>query len=634
MTSQDAEVHCRRQGPGAAEDPPPGGSGVDPLSLYLEDGQRRLSPRKLPLVVGAALRLTWQANRRGFLIAASLQIVGALSISAVVVVGQLALTSILGAQRGSADVRKLALLVVLLAVVTAASSAAATFQQQHQRLLSEEVSISAWRRLLDVTGRVELELYESPRFYDQLQRVQGNALLRPITVTMSLFGLIGGAAGTVGLLLVLLAIDPLLVPLLILAGIPSVLLSRWASRLEFRFAAATAPVYRARDYLRKVLTGRDEAKEIRAFGAEDALRSRHDDRSQRFLSALRRHVHRRQCYALAGVGTTALALGLSLAMLVWFLSIGRITLADAGAAALGIRLLSSRLDQLFQSVAGLFESSVFLEDLDQFLGLATVIESPENGIAPTLSQRICVHNVSYTYPGSAHPVLHGVSLNIGAGEVVAIVGENGSGKTTLAKLIAGLYPPECGHITWDGVDVSDFEPADVRRSVAVIFQDFVHYQLSALENIGLGEPDRVDDETAARAAAWRAGAAKFLERLPDGYSTILSKEFAGGHELSIGQWQRVALARALRRDAPLVILDEPSSALDPRAEQALFTDVRAMIEGRSALLISHRYSTVRMADRIYVMSRGRIVEAGSHSALMALGGLYAELFMMQARAYV
>lgn len=602
--------------------------------MHLEAGQRRLSPRKVPHIVGKALRLTWQASHRGFLLAGCLQIVGALSIIAVVVVGQLALTSILDAQRGSVEVRGLAFALVLLAVVTAVGSAAATFQHQQQRLLSEEVSVSVWRRLLDVTGRVELELYESPGFYDQLQRVQANALLRPITVTLAVFGLIGSAAGTVGLLLVLLIIDPLLVPALILAGVPSVLLSRRASRLEFRFAAATSPVYRAREYLRTVLTGRDEAKEVRAFGAESALRARHDDRSQSFLSALRRHVHHRQRYALAGVATTALALGLSLAMLVWLLSIGRITLADAGAAALGIRLLSSRLDQLFQSVAGLFESSVFLEDLDQFLGLAAVTDGPGTGTAPTLHQGICVHDVSYTYPGSVRPVLHEVSLSIGAGEIVAIVGENGSGKSTLAKLIAGLYPPGCGTITWDGIDLSEWKPADVRRSVSIIFQDFVHYQLSALENIGLGDPDRVDDEAAARAAARRAGAARFLERLPDGYSTILSKEFAGGHELSIGQWQRVALARALRRDAPLVILDEPSSALDPRAEQALFADVRATLEGRSALLISHRYSTVRTADRIYVMSRGRIVEAGSHGALMALGGLYAELFAMQARAYI
>jgi len=596
--------------------------------------QRGRNPRRLPRVVAGALRLTWQASRRGFLAAAALQLVGALSITLLVVVGQLALSAILSAQSGAAGTGSLLLVVVLLAIVTAAGSAATTLQTQQQRLLSEEVSIGAWRRLLDVTGRVELELYESPQFYDQLQRVQTNALTRPMTVTTAVFGLIGGGAGTVGLLAVLFTIDPLLVPVLVLAGIPSVLLSRRASSLEFRFATAVAPIFRVRQYLRTVLTGRDEAKEVRAFGAENALRSRHDGRSERYLSQLRRHVRIRQAYALAGVATTTAALVIALALLVWFLSLGRISLADAGAAALGIRLLSSRLDQLFKSVGNLFESSVFLEDLDRFLGLAVVTAGPGTGTPPALRRAISVEGVCYTYPGSAEPVLHDVSLRVGAGEVVAIVGENGSGKTTLAKLIAGLYRPTAGTIRWDGVDTDHLEPADVRRGVAVIFQDFVRYQLSALENIGLGDPEHVEDETAVRAAARRAGAAPFLERLPVGYSTILSKEFADGQDLSGGQWQRVALARALRRDAPLVILDEPSSALDPRAEQALFGDVRATLEGRSALLISHRYSTVRMADRIYVMQHGQIVEAGSHESLMATDGLYAELFSLQARAYL
>lgn len=604
------------------------------MELHLEDPRRRKDVRRLHLVVAGALRLTWEASRRGFVIAAALQIVGALAVSALVVVGQLALEVLIGADRGSPVTSPLVVVIVLLAVVTAVGAAAATLQQQQQRLLSEEVSIVAWRKVLDVTGRVGLEFYESPQFYDQLQRVQTNAVIRPITVTTGVFGLIGSTLGTVGLLLVLLAIDPLLVPILLLAGIPSVLLSRRASRLEFRFAASVMPTFRAREYLRGVLTGREEAKEIRAFGAETPLRGRHDGRAADFLGALRRHVRVRQLLAMGVVGTTSLALVISLGMLVWFLAIGRISLADAGAAALGIRLLSSRLDQMFQSVASLLESSVFLEDLDRFLGLAVVADGPGTGKAPPLERAVTVDGVSYTYPGSTQQVLHEVNLTIGAGEVVAIIGENGSGKTTLAKIIAGLYAPTSGAISWDGVDTATLEPADVRRGVSVIFQDFVRYQLTAQENIGLGDPDHVDDEAAARSAAHRAGAAGFIEPLPYGYETILSKEFADGQDLSVGQWQRVALARALRRDAPLIILDEPSSALDPRAEQALFADVRATLYGRTAVLISHRYSTVRTADRIYVMREGRVVEAGSHDSLMAVDGLYAELFSLQARAYL
>jgi ATP-binding cassette subfamily B protein len=226
-----------------------------------------------------------------------------------------------------------------------------------------------------------------------------------------------------------------------------------------------------------------------------------------------------------------------------------------------------------------------------------------------------------------------VSITIGAGEVVALVGENGSGKTTLAKIIAGLYTPITGTATWDGADYADIGVESVHRQVAAIFQDFVRYQLSALDNIGLGQPEHADDVAAARRAAADAQALDFLDRLPDGLTTLLSREFEGGSDLSGGQWQRVALARALRKDASLIILDEPSAALDPRAEAELFNDIRSMLHGRSALLVSHRLSSVRLADRIYVLREGRIVEHGTHASLVRKDGLYAELYALQAAAY-
>lgn len=580
------------------------------------------------------MRLTWQASPRGFIVAALAQVTGAVSTAALVLVGQQALQAMLAIGREAGPLNgRFMVIILLLAVVTAFGSTSSVLQQQQQRLLGEQVGALAWGRVLDVTGRVELEVYESSTFYDQLERIRTNALSRPATVTSAVFGLLGSAVATAGLLIVLLTLDPLLVPVLLLAGVPAVLLGRRAGRLEFRFIAAATPLFRAREYLRGVLTGRDEAKEIRAFGTESALRQRQDDRSAEFITALARHVRTRQMYALGTVGTTAIALTVALAALVWFLAIGQVGVADAGAAALGIRLLSTRLDQIFQSANGLMESSVFLDDLDQFLALAAPASLPSRGVAPSLREEMVVDGVSYTYPGSDQPAVREVSLRVRPGEIIAMVGENGSGKTTLAKIIAGLYPPTTGRVTWDGVDAATFHPVDLRRGVAVIFQDFVRYHLSARENIGLGDPERIDDLPAIRRAAQQAGAAGFLANLPAGYDTILSKEFANGTDLSVGQWQRVALARALRRDAPLVILDEPSSALDPRAEQALFADVRAVLGGRAAVLISHRYSTVRSADRILVMSEGRILEAGSHDTLIAADGLYKELFTMQAEAY-
>lgn len=607
---------------------------VDPLEIFREERRRRPSPRALPRVTLSALRLVWMASRSGFFTAAFFQILGAVMATTLVFASKLAVDALLAAQTGTASTTTLIPIIVLIAVVTAVSAASTALQAQQQRLLGEHVSCAAWNRMLDVTGRVSLEFFESPRFFEQLKRVEINSIARPVTVTTAIFGLLGGLLGAAGLFIALLTIQPLLVPLLLVAGVPALLLTRRAAKTEFDFAVRYTPTARVRDYLRTVLSGREAAKEVRAFGAERALRARHDVASRRLLQGVRGQVRRRQRYAAAVVVCSAVVLAATLGLLLYFVATQRVSIAGAGAAVVAVRLLSSRLDQLVGSIGTLFESAVFLEDLERFLALSEEGDLPDTGTPAPHRREIVLSGVSYTYPGSDRPAVDQVDLRIGAGEVVALVGENGSGKTTLAKLIAALYAPTEGSIRWDGLDTRELEPADVRRSVAVIFQDFVRYQLSALENIGLGEPDEVEDEAAARSAAAQAGAAGFLDALPLGYRTVLSREYADGRDLSVGQWQRVALARAFRRDAPLVILDEPTAALDPRAEHALFADVRRLLHGRSALLISHRFSSVRTADRIYVMESGRIVESGGHNDLMASEGLYSELFQLQARAYL
>ena len=481
---------------------------VDPLKLFHEEQRRKPSPRALPRVTRSALRLVWQASRSGFLSAAFFQILGAVMATALVLASKLGVDALLAAQRGTASTATLVPVILLIAVVTAVSAASAAMQSQQQRLLGEHVSCAAWDRMLDVTGRVSLEFFESPRFFEQLKRVEYNSIARPVTVTTAVFGLLGGLLGAAGLFDRAADHRAAAGATATRRRVPALLLTRRAAKTEFDFAVRYTPTMRVRGYLRTVLTGREAAKEVRAFGAERALRERHDVASRRLLHGVRGQVRRRQRYAVAVTGCSAIVLAATLALVVYFIATHRLTIAGAGAAVVAVRLLSSRLDQLVSSIGTLFESSVFLEDLERFLSLSVKADSIGTGTAAPHRREIMLSGVSYTYPGSDQPAVNEVDLRIGAGEVVALVGENGSGKTTLAKLIAGLYAPTEGSIRWDGVDTQDLEPADIRRSVAVIFQDFVRYQLIRTGEHRIGRTRRSRRRTgrpARRRASRRCG---------------------------------------------------------------------------------------------------------------------------------
>ena len=608
------------------------------MDLATPAQDQRKSVGRLTRLVARSLSMVWQSARKPFAALIGLQILNAAALVIQVIAIQLALTAILtissSAAGGSGVPWNLVQPVLLLAGATALTAVIASVQAGLGRYAGELVAAVMWQRVLHVATRVDLRKFESARFYDRLQRVQASALTRPYQITYGLVATIGAVVASIGLLVAIMLVQPALLPLLLIAGVPVLITSRRQSQLEFDFLARQTQSMRLRTYLTWVQTGRDEAKEVRAFGLARNFGKRLNTLYAEYLRDLAQHLLQRSKLGAIGSLGSAVLLALTLVLLVWLISTGRLSIAEAAAALVAIRLLASQVQNGFTGVQAIFESGLFIDDLDGFLTLAPAAEGGSREIAPPAEfRRIRADAVSFSYPGRSQLALQAANIEINSGEVVALVGENGSGKTTLAKVIAGLYEPGSGAVRWDGIDVRGFRPELFRERVAIIFQDFVRYALSAEENIAIARPDDEIDHAAIREAAKIADADAFLSALPAGYQTPLSRRFAGGHELSGGQWQKVAIARAFYRRAPLVIIDEPTASLDARAEYELFSSLHEVLRGRTALIISHRFSTVRTADRIYVLDHGRVVEHGSHDELMDLGGRYAELFHLQASAY-
>jgi ATP-binding cassette, subfamily B, bacterial len=604
------------------------------MDLATPAQDQRKSVGRLTRLVARSLSMVWQSARRPFVALIGLQILNAIALIFQVIAIELTLKAVLSVTNDAGLSWSLVQPVLLLAGVTAVTAVVASIQIGIGRYAGELVAAVMWQRVLHVATRVDLRKFESTRFYDRLQRVQASALTRPYQITNGLVATIGAAIASVGLVVAIALIYPALLPLLLIGGVPVLITSRRQSELEFDFLAQQTQSMRLRTYLTWVQTGRDEAKEVRAFGLARNFGKRLETLYADYLRDLVPHLLRRSKLGALGSLGSAVLLALALLLLVWLISVGRLDIAEAAAALVAIRLLAGQVQHGFAGVQAIFESGLFIDDLDGFLTLAPAAEGgTRQNAPPTEFQRIRADAVSFSYPGRSQFALQAANIEINRGEVVALVGKNGSGKTTLAKVIAGLYEPGSGAVRWDGTDVRSFRPELFRQRVAIIFQDFVRYALSAEENIALARPDDEIDHAAIREAAKIADADSFLSALPAGYQTPLSRRFAGGHELSGGQWQKVAIARAFYRRAPLVIIDEPTASLDARAEYELFSSLHEVLRGRTALIISHRFSTVRTADRIYVLDHGRVAEHGSHDELMALGGQYAELFNLQASAY-
>jgi ATP-binding cassette, subfamily B, bacterial len=482
---------------------------------------------------------------------------------------------------------------------------------------------------------VDLAYYEDPSYYDTLHRAQGEAPYRPARIVSGLVQVAQNGLALAGIAAWLVSFNWMLAAALFLAVLPGALVRLAYSRELYGLQQAQTEQDRRSWYYHTVLTEVLHAKELRIFNLGALFQTRYRDvRHALRAGTLTLTRHRVAAEFLTQVVATAALFG-SLAWIAWQTIRGAVTLGDLAVYYLGFQTGLTLLQGALRALAGLYEDNLFLTNLYQFLDLQPGITAPRQParVPSPFTRGIAFRDVAFKYPGHEADAVHGIDVELRPGEIVALVGENGSGKSTIAKLLCRLYDPARGDITVDGVSLRDLDPVAWRREISVAFQDHAHYAMTAGENIWLGDIDKPADADGIALAGARAGADAIVRKLPAGYDTMLGHWFHQGHELSSGEWQRIAMARAFWREARILVLDEPSSSLDPLAEAELARQFRTLLRGRSAIIISHRLSTVQMADRIYVMEGGRIAERGAHAELLALGGLYATLYRAQAQPY-
>lgn len=489
-------------------------------------------------------------------------------------------------------------------------------------------------RIMEHASRLDLTRYEDPLFYDKMERARVQGTDRVMLVQM-MGRLIQDVVGAVSLAAGIVFFSPWLLFFLVVCIVPAFLGETHFAFLGYSLSFEQTPARRQMDYLRVLGGSRESAKELKLFGLGPFLVGRYkvlsDELHRQNVGLARRKL-------IFGAFLTVLgALGYygGYAYVVYEAVIGALTIGQLTFLAGAIAGASSGIQAMFTTFSGIADQALFMTDLVDFFSVQPTIRSkPGALVAPRpIREGIEFRNVSFAYPGNRRKILSGVNMRIEPQERIALVGENGQGKTTIVKLLTRLYDPTEGQILLDGIDLREYNLEDLWKEIGVIFQDFVHYEMTASENIGVGRIEEAHNSFRIRAAAMKTFAEKVIQKLPKGYDQVLGCRFEGSVDLSGGEWQKIALARAYLRDAQLLILDEPTAALDARAENEVFQRFSELTQGKMALLISHRFSTVRMADRILVLQQGGIAEQGHHDQLVKDGGLYAEMFELQAASY-
>jgi len=582
-----------------------------------------------------AVELVWSTSRRLTLTIGLLTIIAGALPAAVAYVGALIVDAVVAAARaGGTDATRVVELVILEGVLIAAIAAAQRGLSLCQSLLRAQLGQRVNVMILEKALTLDLQHFEDSEFYDKLTRARREASSRPLSLVMRTFGLMQNGISLVSYGTLLVHFSPWAVAVLLLAGLPAFLAEAKFSGDAFRLFRWRSPETRMQTYLETVIAREDYAKEVKLYSLGQRFLQRYREIFDKLYSADRSLAIRRDVWGF-GLGLIAsVALYGAYAWIAISAVRSLITLGQMTMYLMLFRQGQAAVTASLSAVGGMYEDNLYLSTLYDYLETQV---TPPGGAArrgPEPDDGIRFENVGFTYPDATEPALENVNLHLKPGGSLALVGENGSGKTTLIKLLTRLYQPTSGRIVLDGLDLQQWDRAALHERIGVIFQDFARYQMLVGENVGAGDEKYFEDEARWREAAEKGRASEFIETLPEKYETQLGKWFRDGRELSGGQWQKIALSRAfMRTRADILVLDEPTAAMDAQAEAEVFEHFRQLAKERITILISHRFSTVRMADQIAVLDRGRIVEIGSHDELMKLDGRYAHLFTLQARGY-